>query len=48
MKRVYIKTGDVFFVKVDNDYKRYFQYITNDLTQLNSDVIRAFKKKISY
>ncbi|CAA9196468.1 hypothetical protein [Flavobacterium collinsii] len=44
MKRVSIKVGDVFFVKVDDFSKRYFQYITNDLKQLNSDVIRAFDK----
>lgn len=44
MKRVYIKKGDVFVVKIDDKNKRYFQYITNDLKQLNSDVIRCFKK----
>lgn len=44
MKRVIIKKGDVFFVKIDDTSKRYFQYITNDLKQLNSDVIRVFKK----
>jgi hypothetical protein len=38
------KTGDVFSVKIDNSNKKYFQYIVSDLTQLNSDVIRAFKK----
>ena len=44
MKRVYTKPGDVFSVKINEDTKKYMQYITNDLTQLNSDVIRAFKK----
>lgn len=44
-KRVYLKTGDVFFVRIDDENKRYFQYIANDLTLLNSDVIRAFEKK---
>lgn len=43
MKRISIKKGDVFFVKIDDTSKRYFQYITNDLKQLNSDVIRVFK-----
>lgn len=43
MKRVIVKKGDVFFVKIDDKSKRYFQYITNDLKQLNSDVIRVFK-----
>lgn len=44
MKRVIIKKGDFFSVKIDETSKRYFQYITNDLKQLNSDVIRVFKK----
>jgi hypothetical protein len=39
-----IKIGDVFSVEI-NDQKRYFQYIAKDLTQLNSEVIRAFKRK---
>ncbi|WP_035644067.1 hypothetical protein [Flavobacterium sp. ASV13] len=47
MKRVMIKKGDVFFVKINENSKRYFQYITNDLKQLNSDVIRCFKKTYS-
>ena len=38
------KIGDVFSVQIDNNYKKYFQLIAFDLTQLNSDVIRAFKK----
>ena len=38
------KLGDVFGVKIDSNNKKYFQYIVSDLTQLNSDVIRAFKK----
>ena len=44
--RGYAKIGDVFVVKVDDKSKKYFQYIISDLTQLNSDVIRAFKKYI--
>ena len=44
-KRIVTKIGDIFCVEVDNAYKRYFQYFCNDLTQLNSDVIRVFKKK---
>ncbi len=44
-KRIVTKIGDVFCVEVDNAYKRYFQYFCNDLTQLNSDVIRVFKKR---
>lgn len=38
------KIGDVFSVEIDNKHKKYFQYVVNDLTQLNSDVIRAFKE----
>ncbi|MFH4275952.1 hypothetical protein WAJ11_20270, partial [Acinetobacter baumannii] len=44
MKRKNTKIGDIFVVKVDNDKKKYFQLIAFDLTQLNSDVIRSFKK----
>jgi hypothetical protein len=38
-----IKIGDVFSVKIGDHEKKYFQYIANDLTQLNSQVIRAFQ-----
>jgi len=44
MARVNTKIGDVFSVKIDENNKKYFQLIAFDLTQLNSDVIRAFKK----
>tara|TARA_R110002124_G_scaffold239758_1_gene404914 strand:+ start:175 stop:657 length:483 start_codon:yes stop_codon:yes gene_type:complete len=44
MARANTKIGDVFSVKIDNTSKKYLQYIVSDLTQLNSDVIRAFKK----
>ncbi|MBI5326539.1 MAG: hypothetical protein HZB41_14910 [Ignavibacteriae bacterium] len=43
MKRLRTQIGDIFSVKIDEHHKKYFQYIINDLTQLNSDVIRAFK-----
>ena len=42
-KRVITKIGDVFCVKFDTS-KKYLQYIGRDLTQLNSDIVRAFKK----
>ncbi|MGV8094875.1 MAG: hypothetical protein AB2L24_23735 [Mangrovibacterium sp.] len=45
MAKVNTKIGDVFSVKIDYNHKKYMQYIINDLTQLNSDVIRAFRKK---
>ncbi|MBA4774770.1 hypothetical protein ACQZ46_06785 [Agrobacterium salinitolerans] len=44
MARVVTKIGDVFEVKIDGVGKKYFQLIAFDLTQLNSDVIRAFKE----
>jgi hypothetical protein len=44
MERANTKTGDVFSVKIDDNSKKYLQYIISDLTQLNSDVIRVFKK----
>ena len=45
--RANTKIGDVFSVKIDDGSKKYFQLIAFDLTQLNSDVIRAFKKAYS-
>jgi hypothetical protein len=44
MTRIVTKIGNVFAVPLDDGTKRYFQYVANDLTQLNSDVIRAFNK----
>jgi hypothetical protein len=41
-----LKVGDVFEVSIDTTHKRYFQYIGNDSSQLNMDVIRVFKKNI--
>lgn len=38
------KIGDVFSVKISEHQKKYFQYISNDLIQLNSDIIRVFKR----
>jgi hypothetical protein len=43
MIRITTKIGDVFSVRLGDNGKRYFQYIANDLIQLNSDVIRVFK-----
>lgn len=45
MTKANTKIGDIFSVKIDDSNKKYFQLIAFDLTQLNSDVIRAFKKK---
>ena len=43
-KRIVTGKGDVFCVEIDCKFKAYFQYITTDMTQLNSTVIRVFKK----
>lgn len=45
VKRIITKIGDVFSVEVSEGTQRYFQYVANDMTQLNSSVIRVFKKK---
>lgn len=45
MPRIRTKVGDVFSVPLGDGRKKYFQYVANDLTQLNSDVIRAFAKR---
>lgn len=44
MKRIVTKIGDVFSVNINESEKKYFQLISFDLMQLNSDVIRVFKK----
>jgi hypothetical protein len=44
IKRIVIKFGDIFIVRFE-DYQKYFQYVADDMTQLNSRVIRAFKEK---
>src|SRR5216684_2622663 len=43
--RIVTKIGDIFEVPLDDETKKYIQYIANDQTQLNSSVIRAFKTK---
>ena len=42
-KRIVTKIGNVFCAEFE-DFKCYFQYIANDLTQLNSSVIRVFRR----
>lgn len=44
-KRIVTKIGDVFCVEVEGRYKQFFQYIANDMTQLNSSTIRVFQKE---
>lgn len=43
-KRIVTKIGNVFCVRISLHEKKYFQYIANDLLQLNSSVIRVFKR----
>ena len=47
MKRIRLSLGDVFAVKIENGRIRCFQYIGNDLSQLNSAVVRIFKRSFS-
>lgn len=42
-KRIVTKIGNVFCVEFGDGTKGYFQYIANDMEQLNSSVIRVFK-----
>lgn len=44
-KRIVTKIGNVFCVEMDGRYKCFFQYIANDIEQLNSSVIRVFRKR---
>lgn len=45
--RVTTKIGDIFSVQINEECRKYFQLVARDLTQLNSDVIRAFSKVYS-
>ncbi len=44
----YLKIGDIFEVDLENKMKGYVQYIVDDWYQLNSRVIRVFKKKYPF
>ncbi len=44
MKGVVSKIGDIYLVTMPDGTKKYFQYIADDMTMLNSRVIRVFKK----
>ena len=43
MRQIRLKIGDLFSVTVGGSGKRFFQYVANDTTQLNSSVIRVFE-----
>jgi hypothetical protein len=45
MKRIVSKIGDIYRATMPDATQKYFQYIANDMTMLNSNVIRVFKKK---
>lgn len=38
------KVGDIFEFVINSEEKRYLQYVISDMSQLNSDVVRVFKK----
>ncbi|MCO6511636.1 MAG: hypothetical protein J5I65_12675 [Aridibacter famidurans] len=44
MARIYTKVGDIFEAKYSDEEVKYLKYIANDISQLNSDVIRVFKR----
>ena len=46
-KRIITRIGDIFCIEIDTEYKCYFQYIAKDMSQLNSSVIRVFKRHYS-
>jgi hypothetical protein len=43
MKSSSLKVGDIFEATLEGGKKGYVQYLGNDKTQLNSDVVRVFK-----
>lgn len=44
-KRVITKIGDIFSAQISDKSKKFIQLIASDISQLNSDVIRAFEKE---
>ena len=44
-KRIVLKVGNVFCVEIERTCKYFFQYITDDKSQLNTNVIRVFKTR---
>lgn len=39
-----IRVGDVFEAGIDHSAARFFQYVADDVTQLNSQVVRVFRE----
>jgi len=44
-KRIVTKIVDVFCAEIEGKFKCFFQYVANDLSQMNSSVIRVFKRR---
>jgi hypothetical protein len=44
-RRIVTKIGDVFCAELNGTHKCFFQYVANDFEQLNSSVIRVFRRK---
>ena len=44
-KRIVTKIGDIFRVDLDDNKKRFFQYVAIDESMLGGSVIRVFKRK---
>ena len=47
MKRTRNLIGNIYEVRVNSEFKRYFQFIARDRTLLGSDVIRVFEPPIA-
>ncbi|REJ79427.1 MAG: hypothetical protein DWQ47_01420 [Acidobacteria bacterium] len=45
MPRIYTRVGDIFEAEYSDEEVKYLQYIANDMSQLNSDVIRVFSRR---
>jgi hypothetical protein len=47
MAQTRVRIGDVFSVSIGDGQVRFFQYIGNDSTQLDSEIIRVYKNQYS-
>lgn len=47
-KRIVTRIGNVFCAEIDNECKRFFQYVANDIECLNSSVIRVFRACLNF
>ncbi len=44
MARIVIRLGDVFVAQLNGNRKKFFQYVGDDLSMMNSRVIRVFRE----